>query len=236
MDISDAYYDILPDTIEIEPLKSQGCIAGIRPAAADEFCVIYCQLDAVFVAQREHHLLRNEFAQELDILGVIVLLLQGNINDVDVAEFESTDFVAIPIVKDVDLLTDYVPKENRQSWALVDRDAPSIRGRKNMVCVEIHDNLMMPTIGPDDWCLIDRDKHMEESGRMYLCRNPSGTRTAVRRVTFKHEGGDIYIICVNDNHTLARAEVYSLKRDYDGDITKAILGQVVWIRADARNK
>lgn len=159
-----------------------------------------------------------------------------NLERQDIAEFENTNFVAIPIVKDVDRLTDFVPKENRLSWALVDREAPSIQGRKNLVCVVIQDTLMSPTLNPDDWCLVDRDKKIEESGRMYLVRDPSGSRTAIRRVTFKRDGDDVRIVCVNDNHTVARAEIFSLKKDYAGDITKAILGQVVWIRANARNK
>lgn len=152
----------------------------------------------------------------------------------------SDSFVAIPVVNDPDdvSVNGYaVPKYNRESWALVDKSFQSVSGRSDLIVVPVSDSDMSPTLNDGDLVLVDRDRAPVKNGRIYLCRSPRSSETGFRRVVLEEmPDGDTQIIMTNDNMLGVRPRSFSLRKDYEGDIFKAVLGRAIWIRTSIEDK
>ena len=183
----------------------------------------------------------EDIAQLMDLAGYRLVKKDEDTNDKyhfecpekidakDMSAFQKDEFLALPIVDSLDLLTRFTSPSNRSGWALVEKKAKCAEGRSNLIAYIVTDNLMSPTINKDDWVLIDRDDIAIEQNRIYLVRFPDG-RTVIRRVclnrSLKH------LIIMNDNTATPRCDTISIEKDCGGDVSKAILGRVIWMRAD----
>ena len=115
-----------------------------------------------------------------------------------------------------------------RSW----RHQESIRFRPNLVAIEVSKNelSMVPVLHPGDIVLVDRnDRDPSPAGKIMLVREPGVEgSTMVRRVTTQRLDDDVEIIFYSDNSRDFPPATYRLGRDYDGDIARAIGGNVVW--------
>ena len=99
---------------------------------------------------------------------------------------------------------------------------------------------MVPTLHPQDIVLVDKDDFRPTpEGSIFLIREPGpDAEVAVKRVYTQVRDGDTLLNFVSDNpdkksYPLA---VYSLERDYQGDLKQAIVGRVVWSWSDMTRK
>lgn len=142
------------------------------------------------------------------------------------------EFVAVPIVRSPNALTRYnVPKENRSGWCIVDRHFESVAKRHDLVAITITDDDMTPTISKGEMVLVDRDRPAIDQGRIYLVRSSEGD-TGLRRVsTAAMPDGDIRIMISNDNRKNICPRIFSLRKDFGGDIYRCVLGRAIWLRS-----
>lgn len=152
----------------------------------------------------------------------------------------SEDYFAVPLVDEVGAGSGYIPQEKLKSWLLVWRWQSAVQHRSNLIAVEIARDAdsMIPTLFPGDIVLIDRDeRRVENSGKMWLVRDPMDESTKIKRVALKilPEEKDIRITYYSDNSEYP-PEAYSLKEDFYNDLGRAIVGRVVWAWSDMTNK
>lgn len=142
------------------------------------------------------------------------------------------EFVAVPIVRSLEALTRYeVPEENRSGWCIVDRHFESVAYRHDLVAMTVVNEDMSPTLHPGEMVLIDRDRPPIDQGRIYLVRAADGETGLGRVSTAAMPDGDLRILISNDNRNNIRPRIFSLRRDYGGDIYRCILGRAIWMRS-----
>lgn len=151
------------------------------------------------------------------------------------------DYIAVPLAAGpVAAGRGMIPAEEVRSWVLVWKNHDSVRFRRNLIAVEIARGMtsMVPTLHPQDICLVDRDDFhtkFDPPGNIFLVREPDDS-VAVKRVVLKVRGGETHVTFYSDNVTEHPPQVYSLAADYGGDIAKAIIGRVVWAWSDMSRK
>jgi hypothetical protein len=156
-------------------------------------------------------------------------------------ELQSEDYLAVPLAASpVAAGPGLIPEDKVEGWVLVWRHQESIRFRSNLVAVEVGKNemSMTPTLHPGDIVLVDRnDRDPSPAGKiMLVCEPGSDGGTMVKRVNTKRFDDDVEIIFYSDNSRDFPPTTYRLGRDYDGDITRAIGGNVVWAWSDMTRK
>lgn len=151
------------------------------------------------------------------------------------------DYIAVPLAAGpVAAGRGMVPADEVRSWVLVWKHHDSVRFRRNLIAVEIGRGMtsMVPTLHPQDICLVDRDDFhakFDPPGNIFLVREPDDS-VAVKRVVLKARSGETHVTFYSDNVTEHPPQVYSLRADYGGDISKAIIGRVVWAWSDMSRK
>ncbi len=151
------------------------------------------------------------------------------------------DYLAVPLAAGpVAAGRGMIPEDQIKSWVLVWRHHESVRFRTDLIAVEIGrgQNSMEPTLHQGDILLVDRaDFHTNFSppGNIFLVREPDGS-VLVKRVTLKRRNGDTTIILYSDNSIEHTPLMYSLNEDYEGDISRAVIGRVVWAWSDMSQK
>lgn len=152
---------------------------------------------------------------------------------------QAEDYVAAPLVGEVGAGPGYLPSDEVKSWFLVYKRLEAIRYRKNLIAVEIgkSSTSMQPTLNPGDIVLVDRDdRDVARPGHMMLVLDPLDGSGMVKRVSTIQEGDDFQITYYSDNAAKWPPTVYSLKKDFDDDWDKAIVGRVIWAWSDVREK
>ena len=154
---------------------------------------------------------------------------------------QSEDYLAVPLAASpVAAGPGLIPEDKVEGWVLVWRHQESIRFRSNLVAVEVGKNelSMTPTLHPGDIVLVDRnDRDPSPAGKiMLVCEPGVEGGTMVKRVNTKRLDDDVEIIFYSDNSRDFPPTTYRLGRDYDGDITRAIGGNVVWAWSDMTQK
>jgi len=151
------------------------------------------------------------------------------------------DYLAVPLAASpVAAGPGLIPEDKVEGWVLVWRHQESIRFRTNLVAVEIGANelSMIPTLHPGDIVLVDRnDRDPSPAGKIMLVCEPGEDGGAmVKRVNTKRLDEDLELIFYSDNSRDFPPTTYRLERDYEGDITRAIGGNVVWAWSDMTRK
>ncbi len=150
------------------------------------------------------------------------------------------DYLAAPLVGEVGAGPGYLPQESVESWFLVYKHVPAIMGRRNLIAVEIGktSTSMLPLLSPGDIVLVDRDDiDVSHAGHIMLVRDPEGAGM-VKRVSVQPTPGsrDFSIQFYSDNAATNPPMLYSLREDYGGEISNAIVGRVIWAWSDVRGK
>lgn len=160
--------------------------------------------------------------------------------DEGVSPPESVDYVAAPLVGEVGAGPGYLPQDEIKSWFLVYKHLEAIRHRKNLLAVEIGkaSTSMQPTLNPGDIVLVDRDdRDVSTPGHMMLVLDPQDGSGMIKRVsTVEYGNDDFRVTYYSDNAAKWPPMVYSLKKDFDDDWDKAIVGRVIWAWSDVREK
>lgn len=150
------------------------------------------------------------------------------------------DYIAVPLADGpVAAGRGFVPEDVIKSWVLVWKNHDSVRFRTNLIAVEIGkgQNSMVPTLHPQDILLVDRDDFKDRfnpPGNIFLVREPDDSVT-VKRVSIKQKNGDMLLTYYSDNVEHAPM-LYSLTEEFDGDISRAVIGRVVWAWSDMSRK
>jgi transcriptional regulator with XRE-family HTH domain len=151
------------------------------------------------------------------------------------------DYLAVPLAASpVAAGPGLIPEDRIEGWVLVWRHHESVRFRTNLVAVEIgkNEHSMVPALHPGDLVLVDRDdKSPDPPGRIMLVTEPGEAGGAmVKRVATKKVDDDVELVFYSDNSREFPPFTYRLHRDYDGDITRAVVGRVVWAWSDMTRK
>ncbi|SKA85579.1 Peptidase S24-like [Paucidesulfovibrio gracilis DSM 16080] len=155
---------------------------------------------------------------------------------------DSEDYIAVPLAASpVAAGPGLIPEDKIDGWVLVWRHHEAVRFRSNMVAVQIGKNelSMIPTLHPGDIVLVDRnERDPVPAGKIMLVTEPGGDDAGamVKRVSTHKTSEDIELIFYSDNSRDFPPMVYRLARDYDDDITRAIVGKVVWAWSDMTRK
>jgi len=152
----------------------------------------------------------------------------------------SESYFAVPLVGEAGAGPGVMPTEEIKSWVLVYRHQHAIRFKRDLLAVEIekHSTSMVPLLRPGDIVLVDRtDFEPTKPGGIFLVREPGQEGGAmVKRVSVKDVPDDILVTFYSENAAENPADTYSLKRDYDNEISKAIVGRCVWAWSDITGK
>lgn len=152
------------------------------------------------------------------------------------------NYFAVPLAKGaVAAGPGLVPEDEVRGWLLVYRYQKAVQYRTNLVAVEIGQGQesMAPTLHPEDIVLVDKDvRSPDPEGAIFLVRDPDGD-VSIKRVTVeRRRQGETWLAFSSDNPD-KRAYVprfFSLEEDYGGDITRVIVGRVVWAWKDMTRK
>lgn len=149
------------------------------------------------------------------------------------------DYIAAPLVGKVGAGPGYAPKDEVKSWFLVYKNVPSIMYRRNLLAVEIAQGSfsMVPTLHPGDIVLIDRDDcTVSTPGKMWLVKDDYDQGMIKRVKIDRVSRDDLAITYYSDNIRDYPPVTYSLRRHFDGDMSRAIVGRVIWAWSDVREK
>lgn len=171
-----------------------------------------------------------------DVCFVDAKIVPGGEN---IAPPQAEDYIAAPMVGEVGAGQAYIAQEDVESWFLVYRHALPAEHSRDLFAVQIAKNStsMQPTLYPGDIVLVDRQVRVEAYlGRMMLVRNPDRDSGMIKRVELTPKGDDTFITYYSDNAAQWPPMIYSLRNDFDGDLSNAIVGRVIWAWSDVRNK
>ena len=176
----------------------------------------------------------RDMATFLDALGYKLVKTDGNYVD----DSRDDDYIAVPVIDRPELLEPgMIPLHNIRCWCHVNREYESVRGRcGDLIVIQVVGEDMAPTLPAGCQVLVDRDDRTPEYGKLFLVRHPHTRVTELRRLYINPQGTDKTIIFANDSTTLKKPIIYSLKRDYHGDMDRVIVGRAVWLRTPIFNK
>lgn len=161
------------------------------------------------------------------------------VNAPDSIKIPEEDYIAVPLAEEpVAAGPGLLPQDAIRGWVMVWKHHDSVRFTRNLVAVEIgkNEHSMLPTFRPGDILLIDRsNQNPETPGKSWLVCDPDGG-CAIKRVSTRPIEGDTELIFYSDNTQEFPPTSYRLNRDFDGDISRAIAGRVVWTWSDVRDK
>jgi len=237
---------------------SETVMAAIRKAVADQFGGNVTKASQAWgvTGDNLHKWLRGDRIPTLEKISPIMDKLGKFLPDVEpdrdvcfvnakvmpagehVAPPQSEQYIAAPLVGEVGAGPGYFAQEEVESWFLVYKNVPAIMHRRNLIAVEIGptSTSMQPLLNPGDIVLVDRDdQDVEHPGHIMLVRDPEGAGM-IKRVALNKEGTDWTLQFYSDNAAKNPPMTYKLGEDYDSDITKAVVGRVIWAWSDVRNK
>ncbi len=152
---------------------------------------------------------------------------------------KADDFVAAPVVGEVGAGPGYFDQNQVKRWMLADATHPAVRGRSNLIAVEIGDRStsMLPLLSPGDVVLVDRDDtDVSQPGHVMLVRDPDGAGMVKRVKMENYAGLGWQVVFYSDNAAENPPLIYSLGGDYGGSLQNAIVGRVVFAMQDMKNR
>ncbi len=239
--------------LKLNDLIGKGTMFANKKRMADALDVDPSQLNRFLSGERG--LTMDSLGRILDKLGVsasfpddtlaardVCFVTPGKTpNAGDEGEPVPEDYLAVPLAAmPVAAGPGIIPDDEIKGWVLVWRHHESVRFRTNLVAVEIgrNEHSMVPALHPGDLVLVDReDTNPEPAGRIMLVTEPGESGGAmVKRVATKKVDNDIELVFYSDNSREFPPYTYRLKRDYDGDLSRAIVGKVIWAWSDMTQK
>lgn len=151
---------------------------------------------------------------------------------------DAENYLAAPLVGEVGAGNGYVAQEQVESWVLVYKDQKVIGTKRDLIAVMLgdHSTSMEPLLHPKDVVLVDRsDKKVGRGGRIMLVKDPEDNGM-IKRVAFNEVDGDMKVIYYSDNAAYNPPLVYSLKHDFYGEESNAIVGHVIWAWSDISSR
>ena len=151
---------------------------------------------------------------------------------IDLSQYE-----VVPVVKNPDALSaipgeSHIADKDIQYPAIIHKSATVLdENSPNLIGVVVDGKKMGAPVEKSDSLFFDREDREIENGRVYLVRTPDG-QTLIRRVIASEKDGDIHLTFYAENSAFEPL-AFSLS-EYDGDISKAILGRGVWFRGNLR--
>lgn len=151
------------------------------------------------------------------------------------------NYFAVPLAKGVVAAgPGLVPHDAVKGWLLVYRYQKAIQHRTNLVAVEIGQGQesMAPTLHPEDIVLVDKDvRQPEPEGSIFLVRDKDDD-VSIKRVTVERRHGETWLAYSSDNPDKRSymPRFFNLGEDFGGDISRAIVGRVVWAWKDMTRK
>ncbi len=155
---------------------------------------------------------------------------------------DSERYLAVPLVGQAGAGPGIMGPAEIFSWILVYRYHRSVLNRSNLLAVEVGENQrsMAPTLNPLDIILLDRnDIHAEPAppGNIFLVQEPGPEYAkSVKRVVFERKRHGLNIVFYSDNAVEHPPRTFDFEAEYGGDITKALIGRVVWAWSDMTRK
>lgn len=151
------------------------------------------------------------------------------------------DYLAVPLADEpVAAGPGLIPDDKIRGWILVWRGHESVRFKSDLVAVQIgpREQSMIPTLYPGDIVLVDRsDRDPSPAGKiMLICEPAPDGGAAIKKVKTRKRDGDVQLTFYSDNVKSYPPDTYSLNQDYNGDITRAIAGRVIWAWSDMTKK
>lgn len=144
-------------------------------------------------------------------------------------------FRAIPVVSgEVAAGPGLIPGDGIDSWMLVPTTSAAIRRSSNLLAVRVArgQRSMLPLIHPGATVIVDLDdKHPAGEGRIYLVRDPHDG-ISIKKVTEFSRHGEQYVTFYSLNAEEYPPFTYCIGKDFEGDVTKAIVGRVVLLWQD----
>ena len=149
-------------------------------------------------------------------------------------------YLAVPMVGEVGAGPGYLPEDEIRGYWIIDKFLPAVRYRRNLIAVQLgkHSDSMVPTLHPSDLVLVDRDdRNITAAGHIMLVLDPSDGSGKIKRVRVTDQNsGDFQIMYWSDNSLMYAPEIYSLKKDFDNNWDKCIVGRVIWAWTDVSNR
>ena len=152
-------------------------------------------------------------------------------------------YMAVPMAKrPVAAGGGIIPEDKVESWILVWKGQEAVRHKSNLavVRVDVREGASMePTLHPGDLALIDRNDWTPKSppGNIYLVQRPDGDEMslAIKRAKIQTKNGQELIVFYSDNPEHG-PEIYDMNTDFEGDLTRAVKGRVIWSWSDMTKK
>jgi len=148
---------------------------------------------------------------------------------------DAKDYIAVPLVSlAAAAKSGRIDPADIHGWMLVWRRHESVRFRTDLVAASIAagEDGLAPVLRAGDVVLIDRgEKSPDPAGKIMLVRDPDGA-CAVRRVATQSAADDLELVFYADSPRDTPPRVRRLRRDYAGDLGRAIAGRVVWAWSD----
>ncbi|NDV18156.1 S24 family peptidase [Pseudodesulfovibrio sp. JC047] len=221
---------------------------------ADELGVDPSQLNRFL--KKERGLNSESLGHILDEMGISVIFgdepadaskeVRFSLPDTDTSdttppEPQPDDYMAVPLTSPaIAMSPGLIPEEDVEGWILVWRHQESLRFRSNLVAIEMRttEQDMKPTLHAGDIIIVDRsDTTPTPAGKIMLVKAPGETAVPhIKRVSTKPVDEDVELIFFSENNRINPPSTYRLKRDFHGDITRAIGGSVVWAWNDMSKK
>lgn len=167
--------------------------------------------------------------------------MQGQTEDKMPGMPDPGSFYAVPVTTPpVPGAPTTITRDAAKDWLIVSCAHEAIAYNENLLAMRVSrgDTAMAPMIRPNDTILVNPDDRTPHPpGRIMLVADPDPQMgTMIRRVSAKRLDDDMELIFYSENNIEHPPTTYQLNRDYGGDMSRAILGHVVWAWTDMNGK
>lgn len=142
---------------------------------------------------------------------------------------------AIPVVSgEVAAGEGLLPEEGIESWMILSTVEPAVRRSSNLLAVRVgrRQRSMLPLIHPGATVLVDCDDRAPAGeSSIYLVRDPHDGRALKKVRTFTRYNEE-FVTFYSLNAEEFPPFTYSVEKDFEGSLRKAIVGRVVWLWQD----
>lgn len=142
---------------------------------------------------------------------------------------------AIPVVSgEVAAGEGLLPEDGIDSWMILSTVEPAVRRSANLLAVRVgrRQRSMLPLIHPGATVLVDCDDRAPAGeSSIYLVRDPHDGRALKKVRTFTRHNEE-FVTFYSLNAEEFPPFTYSVDKDFEGNLRKAIVGRVVWLWQD----
>lgn len=142
---------------------------------------------------------------------------------------------AIPVVSgEVAAGEGLIAEEGIDSWMLLSTVEPAVRWSSNLLAVRVgrRQRSMLPLIHPGATVLVDcDDRQPAGEASIYLVRDPHDG-IAIKKVRLFTRHNEEFLTFYSLNAEEYPPFTYSVGKDFEGNLRKAIAGKVVWLWQD----